>query len=118
MFVIDDSEELRVVKGIPITINTVGDSGAVTKSAMTLDYKILTTDQSDAIIEAARGGDDGADLLKDVVVGWGGVKNRAGEVVDFSPEALAVACRKANFRTAAMHGYFRTAAGEKPRRGN
>ena len=118
MFILDEEDsEGRVVKGFPITINTIRDSGAVTKSPMTIDYKILPTDRSDSIITAAQDGDD-SDLLKEVIVGWGLVKNKAGEVVDFSQDALDAACKKANFRAAALKGYFKAASGEKPRRGN
>ena len=119
MFIIDeDGDEGRVVKGIPVQVSEIGDNGAVTKCALTLDYKILPTDQSDAVIKAAQDGDDSSDLLKVVVVGWGQVKNRAGDTVDFSAKALDAACKKPNFRSAALNGYYRTAAGEKPRRGN
>lgn len=119
MFILDEENgEGRVVKGIQVTVKTVGDNGAVTKSPLTLDYLILPTDESDAIISATREGDENADLVKNVVVGWGQIKNRAGDVVEFSAAALNVACKKANFRTAALEGYFKTAAGEKPRRGN
>jgi hypothetical protein len=118
MFVLDDNDGERVVKGIPVTVKTVGDNGAVTKSNLTLDYRILPTDETDAIIRAGQEGAEDADLVKRVVVGWGQVKNKAGETVEFSAQMLDAACRQANFRAAALDGYFRTAAGEKPRKGN
>lgn len=119
MFILDeDSGEGRVVKGINVIVKTVGDNGAVSTAPITIDYKILPTDVSDEIITAAQEGDKDSDLIKKVVVGWGHITNRAGDVVDFSAKALDAACRQANFRSAVMSGYFRTANGEKPRRGN
>jgi len=57
----------------PVTVAIPKDGGATTKATMSATFKVLAIEEQDALNEAR------ADILAEVLIGWRGVNDEAGE---------------------------------------
>lgn len=117
MFKISD-DDTKIIKSRPVVINIPGDGGAITKADITADFVILPQNEVDDLIAAARDGDGDADMLRKVWCGWSGVQDAGGNTVEYSEAARDKLLNIPYVRSALLQAYFKSASGEKARRGN
>lgn len=118
MFKLLDETEAKTIKGWPVTINIPGDNGAVTKAEIKADFLLLPQSEVDDLIAAARNGDEDADLLRKVLVGFSGVADAGGNPIDFSEASRDRLLNISYARSALVQSYFKAAGGNRPKRGN
>lgn len=118
--ILDDSEEEVIVKKWPVPVPIPQDGGGVRTHQIQVDYLLLPQDELDAIVEASNDGDGGsnASVLRRVVKGVYGIKDKSDAAIDFSPDLLDRLIKRANIRVAMMNAYFEMAVGKKGKQKN
>ena len=84
MFKLDQSESFSW----PVEVLIAGDGGKFNKAAFDVEFKRVEESRLQEIaLAVARDDMDDRDVVKEVVVGWGGITDN-GEAVPFSPANL------------------------------
>lgn len=118
MFVLMDEDKVKEIKNWPVTINIPGDNGATTKAEIRCDFLLLNNDEIDAIVQAGREGDDSADLMARVWIGFNGVQDASGNPIEYSAPNRDKLLKIAYVRSAVTSEFFNAVNGRKPKRGN
>ena len=101
----------RIVKNWPEKVQVALDNGRTQAYPITLDLKILPT--SDYRELAAQG--DKA-LIAEIVQGWSGVCDEAGEPLVCSDEHLDLLSEHVGFSQAVIRAYLQASSGEGSRK--
>jgi len=118
MFVLMDDDKAKEIKNWPVMINIPADGGATTKSEIRCDFLLLPQDDIDSSIQAARDGDEEADLMRRAWIGFNGVQDSSGNMVEFSAVNRDKLLKISYVRSAVTREYFNAVSGGKPKRGN
>jgi hypothetical protein len=113
-----DENDAREIKNWPVLISAPADGGNTVKFEIRCDFLLLSQDEIDATIQSAREGDTDADLMRRAIIGFNGVQDSAGKVVEFSPVNRDKLLKISYVRSAVTREYFNAIAGGKPKRGN
>ncbi|MDO6497325.1 hypothetical protein [Photobacterium sanguinicancri] len=96
----------RKVKDWPVDVAVPLDGGEVKKFSMTLDFKLVGSDEFRAL---SQGGD--SKLFGEVVTGWSGIQDESGEPLAFTKENLKAACQNQQFTAGALSAYMKVMSG-------
>lgn len=97
----------------PVTVEVV-DAGKSAKHTFDAQFRRLKQSQIDELIAAVRDGHKSdADLVAEVLVGWAGVKDAAGEDIPFTESSRDRVMDVYPVRPAVLAAWFESLAGAK-----
>lgn len=102
----------------PVTISVPQSGGTVQKHKIEAEFDLLTQSRLQEVMAADRNDDGDAALLREVLLGWDGVADEAGQPVEFSDEARNDLVDIPYVRAALIRGYFEAASGNAAARKN
>lgn len=97
----------RNVKNWPAIVSVSTDGGQVETHDITLDFKLLESDQFAAV--AAKG--DQA-FCETVIIGWSGIADESGNELEFTEENLKALSLNVPFATGAYKAYLQASSGQ------
>lgn len=101
----------RVVKDWPAEIKVAMDGGQSQSFDITLDIKVLPSSE---YRELAGQGDNA--LFPEVVKGWSGICDEAGQPLPFNKENLEILAEHTGFAQAVFRAYLQATTGEASRK--
>ncbi|MGF1688702.1 hypothetical protein L4C36_18790 [Photobacterium japonica] len=96
----------RIVKKWPITIAVPMDGGKVQTCDITLDFKLVNSDEFRKLST-----ESDSKLFSEVVLGWSGIHDEHDQPLPFTPDNLAAACQNQHFTAGALQGYMKAMSG-------
>jgi len=102
----------------PVTVQVPKDGGKFVPATFTAELKALGQGDIDRAIAAASNGDDNADILLEVLVGWSGVQDADGTELPYSEEARAKLLDIPYVRRALVAAFFDSITSSGARRKN
>lgn len=100
----------------PVQVNVPRDGGGFATHEFTAEYKMLDQSKIDIALEKFK--NDDSDMLKEVVIGWNGVQDSNGDLLQFTEENRDTLLDIPYVRTALMKGFFEAVSGNKVKKGN
>ncbi|AMG01354.1 hypothetical protein SL034_001539 [Vibrio harveyi] len=97
----------RIVKDWPATLTVAQDGGKVEVHKITLDLKLIDTDDFQTL--SAKGDKE---LLKTIVVGWGGIGDKDGKALPFDADWLDVLAKDAAFVQGTLDAFYDAISGK------
>jgi hypothetical protein len=102
----------------PVVVHMPQDGGTYAKHSFNAEFKYLDQDQIDKVFDNASNGRDNGDLAAEGLIGWDGVNDQDGNVLEFNEDNKAMLLRIPYIRSAVVSTFVESIYGNGGRRKN